>query len=109
MDLCEPAGGDVIVTEAQVRQALGAINDPCSLATARPVDIVTLGLVERIEIDEQNRVLIGLVLTQPTCWFFFDLSRYIEESVGAIPGVADVRVEIDASHVWTPDRIAVHR
>ncbi len=76
------------LTEQAVRDALRAVVDP-ELGS----DVVDLGMVKQIGIMG-DFVSIGLVLTSPDCpvadWIVMQARR----AVGAVPGVASVRVEI---------------
>lgn len=81
-------------------QALTAVLDP-----EIGENIVDLGLVEQLEVDER-RVVLQLVLTSPTCPLggaIVDDARSALEQ--ALPGRA-VAVEETDSVPWTPERLS---
>ena len=63
-----------------------------------PVDIYELGLVYRIDIEDDNTVVIEMTLTSPHCPVAETLPLEVEAKVKAIDGVRDCRVQI----VWDP-------
>jgi metal-sulfur cluster biosynthetic enzyme len=108
----EPAGHPPVPRVAEVfgvdRQAildkLGEIDDPCSVAAGRTMDIVTMGLIGRLDIEGAT-VILTLVLTEPVCWYSGDLMAYAQAKIRSVAGVQDVRVSLDTDSIWTPDRI----
>lgn len=93
------------VTRERVLSSLAEILDPCSVEANRTMDIVTMGLVGKLEI-EGGRVSLSLVLTEPVCWFSRDLMAFAEDKIRSIPGVEAVEVRLDGETIWTPDRIS---
>jgi metal-sulfur cluster biosynthetic enzyme len=69
------------------------------------LDIVEMGLVEDVQVDG-GRVTVTLLLTDPTCIFFFEIARHIEDRVRAVDGVESVEVASLSDRLWSPDRIA---
>ena len=92
---------------AQLTRALSQVKDPCSLGIGRPLGLLDMGLVGQIDISDCGWVKISLVLTQPDCWFFFDITKHIEEACSSLEWVSGVEVEMDSSTIWTPDRHGV--
>lgn len=88
-----------------VETRLRAVADPCSLRTRRPMDIVDMGLIGDLEVED-GRVSMSLVLTDPTCIFAAQIIDAIERSVGDLDGVEQVDVRLDEQEIWTPDRMA---
>jgi metal-sulfur cluster biosynthetic enzyme len=84
---------------------LGQVKDPCSIGVGSPIDIVSMGLIERIDVDIDGAVTVHLVLTQPTCWFFADLRKHVVDALADVAGVSQVRVEV-FEELWSPDRMA---
>jgi ATP-binding protein involved in chromosome partitioning len=78
------------VTEAQVLDALRPIIDPDFGRS-----IVDLGFVRDVAIDG-GRVAFKIVLTTPACPVKAEFERAARDRVAALPGVADVRVEMGA-------------
>ena len=44
------------------------------------------------------------MLTDPSCWFFFDFADAVRDALIDLPGVREVDVSIDETTIWTPDR-----
>jgi len=89
------------MTEAAVRQALSEVIDP-----EIGVNIVDLGLVYGIEVDEA-RVRVAMTMTSPAC----PLGDYLKDLAdGAIrrgvPGVQDVEIVLVWEPAWDPDRMS---
>ena len=78
------------VTEQDVLVALGRIEDP-----DLHKDIVTLGFIKDLQI-EGGDVSFRIVLTTPACPVKDQMEGAARELVGALPGVASVRVTMDA-------------
>jgi ATP-binding protein involved in chromosome partitioning len=79
-----------VTTEAQVRDALRAVEDPDLRQ-----DIVSLGFVKRVGV-EGDRVSVRIELTTPACPVKEDLKRQAEAAIRRLPGVAHVEVEMTA-------------
>lgn len=83
---------------------LHTVQDPCSLGVGSPIDIVDMGLIEKIAISNDGDVTVHLVLTQPTCWYFNDMREHIIHALEDLPSVRTVRVEV-FEELWSPDRM----
>ncbi|GBD42823.1 hypothetical protein HRbin40_00279 [bacterium HR40] len=63
-----------------------------------PVNIYELGLVYKIDVEDDNTVVIDMTLTSPHCPVAESLPEEVAAKVRAIEGVKDCRVNI----VWDP-------
>ncbi len=63
-----------------------------------PVDIYELGLIYNVDIDEGGNTAIKMTLTSPMCPVAESLPAEVEQKVGAVKGVRDVRIDL----VWEP-------
>jgi len=99
------ARSDTRPTTQNLMERLAGVKDPCSIGVGSPIDIVSMGLVERIDIDENGATTVHMVLTQPTCWFFADLRQHVVDALVGVEGIAGVRVEV-FEELWSPDRMA---
>jgi FeS assembly SUF system protein len=63
-----------------------------------PVDIYELGLVYRVDIADDRTVAIDMTLTTPNCPSAQELPMMVENAVGSVAGVGEVKVNI----VWDP-------
>lgn len=92
--------------ETAVRDRLGNVVDPCSAARGIGNDIVEMGLVRDVHIDDDGRVTVALRLTTPACMMVANFQRQLEEEVGSLPGVSSVALETDAGLEWTPEMMS---
>jgi metal-sulfur cluster biosynthetic enzyme len=90
-----------MVTEEQVSEALTNVIDP-----ELGLDFVELGLVYDIEIDGEGAVDITFTLTSPGCPIGPQVSEQMEEFVGEIDGVTEVRPHMTFTPPWTPDKMS---
>lgn len=79
---------------ADVRDSLATIFDPCSIAAGRPVDIVSMGLVDNVRIDHGS-VEITLRLTEPSCMYRVWFIRQVRSRIGP-----NARVTFAADLLW---------
>lgn len=95
--------------EAEIRQRLNAVLDPCSVAAGRPMGLADMGLVERIELvdGDAGGVEVFLRLTSPACYLMTHLRDWI---MAELDGTADgpVTVHVDEGLDWSPRLIAPH-
>lgn len=71
-----------------------------------PVDIYSLGLVYKIDIDDNANLLIDMTMTAPNCPmadFIVDDARYKLES---IEGLSSVTINIVFEPEWTKDMMS---
>jgi metal-sulfur cluster biosynthetic enzyme len=92
-------------TSESVQALLTRIVDPCSIATGAPIDLVSMGLIERISVVG-GRVEVELALTSPVCWSAGLIVEEIRSVLLAEPGIREVEVRVDPYADWTPDRIS---
>ena len=71
-----------------------------------PADIYELGLIYRIDVDDNRNIDIDMTLTAPGCPVAGEMPGWVENAVSMVPGVNDVRVNMVFSPPWTPDRMS---
>lgn len=71
-----------------------------------PADIYELGLIYRIDIEDDRSVKIDMTLTAPGCPVAGDMPTWVENAVGAVEGVSHVEVNMTFDPPWTPDRMS---
>jgi metal-sulfur cluster biosynthetic enzyme len=69
------------------------------------LDVVTLGLVYEIQVDDQNNVKVLMTMTTPMCPLAGGIMSDAEMKIRTIEGVNNVEVELTFDPPWTPDRI----
>jgi FeS assembly SUF system protein len=71
-----------------------------------PADICELGLIYKIDIEDDRSVKIEMTLTAPGCPVAGEMPGWVQNAVGAVEGVSDVDVEMVFDPPWTPDRMS---
>ncbi|WP_374730661.1 SUF system Fe-S cluster assembly protein [Aliirhizobium terrae] len=71
-----------------------------------PADIFELGLIYRIDIEDDRMVKIAMTLTAPGCPVAGEMPGWVENAVGAVEGVSGVEVEMTFDPPWTPERMS---
>jgi metal-sulfur cluster biosynthetic enzyme len=93
---------------AQVMEQLNRVQDPCSVAASRPMGLVDMGLIDRLDISTSGEADVYLRLTSPACYLMTYLESAVIEKVSACAEVTAVRVHPDEGLDWSPSRIAAH-
>jgi FeS assembly SUF system protein len=63
-----------------------------------PADIYELGLIYKIDIEDDRSVKIEMTLTTPNCPSAAELPLMVENAVAGVPGVSGAKVSV----VWEP-------
>ncbi|CDN54073.1 FeS assembly SUF system protein [Neorhizobium galegae bv. officinalis bv. officinalis str. HAMBI 1141] len=71
-----------------------------------PADIFELGLIYKIDIEDDRMVKILMTLTAPGCPVAGEMPGWVENAVGAVEGVSGVEVEMTFDPPWTPERMS---
>ena len=71
-----------------------------------PADIFELGLIYKIDIEDDRMVRIDMTLTAPGCPVAGEMPGWVENAVGAVEGVSGVEVRMTFDPPWTPDRMS---
>ena len=71
-----------------------------------PVDIYELGLIYRIDINDDREVDVEMTLTAPGCPVAGEMPAWVENAVGTVEGVGLVRVQIVFNPPWDPSRMS---
>ena len=88
------------ITPDSVRLALRRVKDP-----ELNLNIVDLGLVYDISVDEANKVIVNMSLTSPGCPAGPQIMHDVERTIQAMPGVGKVVINLVWEPFWTPERI----
>src|SRR5205809_1850619 len=70
-----------------------------------PVDIYELGLVYKVDIDDDRNVAIEMTLTAPGCPVAGDMPGWVENAVSMVPGVASAKATIVFDPPWDHSRM----
>ena len=71
-----------------------------------PADIYELGLIYKIDIEDDRSVKIDMTLTAPGCPVAGEMPGWVENAVGAVEGVSGVEVNMTFDPAWSPDRMS---
>lgn len=71
-----------------------------------PVDIYELGLIYKVDIDDDRKVDVEMTLTAPGCPVAGDMPGWVENAAKAVEGVSDVEVRLTFDPPWTPARMS---
>jgi FeS assembly SUF system protein len=77
----------------EIINALKTVYDP-----EIPADIYELGLIYRVDIEDDRAVKVDMTLTTPNCPSAQELPEMVENAVASVPGVGEVKVSV----VWDP-------
>jgi FeS assembly SUF system protein len=93
-DELERLKGDLIA-------ALKTVYDP-----EIPVDIYELGLIYRLEIDDDRNIEVDMTLTAPGCPVAGEMPGWVENAVSSVPGVGQVKVKLVFDPPWDTTRMS---
>ena len=71
-----------------------------------PVDIYELGLIYKVDIDDDRNVAIDMTLTAPGCPVAGDMPGWVENAVSTVQGVAAVKAKITFDPPWDHSRMS---
>lgn len=81
--------------------ALKSVYDP-----EIPCDIYELGLIYKVDIEDDRSINIDMTLTAPGCPVAGEMPGWVENAVSAVAGVGPVNVDMVFDPPWTPDRMS---
>lgn len=79
-----------------------------------PVDIYELGLIYRLDVDDDRNIEVDMTLTAPGCPVAGDMPGWVENALSAVPGVGQVKVNLvfdppwDVSHMSEEAKLALN-
>lgn len=71
-----------------------------------PADIYELGLIYRVEIDDDKHVTVDMTLTSPGCPVAGEMPGWVENAVGTVAGASGVKVNLTFDPPWDPSRMS---
>ena len=86
---------------ADIIAALKTVYDP-----EIPSDIYELGLIYKVDIDDERKVKIDMTLTAPGCPVAGEMPGWVQNAVASVEGIMDVEVDMVFDPPWTPDRMS---
>lgn len=89
------------VTRDDILEVLRNVYDP-----EIPVNVVDLGLVYDVQVNNDNDVYVQMTLTFPGCGMGPYIAQQAEWAIQDIEGVEDVQIELVFEPPWSPDLIS---
>ena len=71
-----------------------------------PADIYELGLIYKVDIANDRKVVVDMTLTTPNCPSAAELPAMVENAVASVPGVGEVKVNVIWDPPWDPSRMS---
>ena len=87
--------------EEAVIEQISTVYDP-----EIPVDIYELGLIYKIDVDDDRKVDIDMTLTAPGCPVAGEMPGWVEDAVSTVQGVQDVKVNLVFDPPWDITRMS---
>ena len=92
---------DKAAMKAQIIEAIKTVEDP-----EIPADIYELGLIYKIEINDEGAVYIEMTLTSPMCPVADSMPMEVQEKVIMVEGVTDVDLRVVFDPPWDKSRMS---
>jgi FeS assembly SUF system protein len=70
-----------------------------------PVDIYELGLIYKVDINDEGFVDVEMTLTAPGCPVAGEMPGWVQEAAQKVRGVTGVKVDLVFDPPWTPARM----
>lgn len=71
-----------------------------------PVDIYELGLIYRVELDDDRKATIDMTLTAPGCPVAGEMPGWVQDAASTVEGISEVEVNMVFDPPWGPDRMS---
>ena len=71
-----------------------------------PVNIYDLGLIYKIEINKDRKVIIDMTLTSPNCPVAESLPNQVKSSIMNVEGISDVNLNLVWEPPWNKDKMS---
>lgn len=85
----------------EVREQLKEVIDP-----ELDINIVDLGLIYEIEVDDENNVEILMTLTTPGCPLHSVFDELVKKEVNKLDDIEDIDVELTFEPRWSPEEMS---
>ena len=94
----KPSDKDIERVTAEVISQIKTVYDP-----EIPVDIYELGLIYKVELEDDWTLKVDMTLTAPGCPVAGEMPVWVQEACIMIDGVRKVEVDMVFDPPWTPD------
>ena len=86
---------------AELVAALKTVFDP-----EIPVDIYELGLIYKIDVDDDRNIEVEMTLTAPGCPVAGEMPGWVQNAIASVPGVGQVKVDLVFDPPWDMSRMS---
>ena len=111
-EAAEPEHGNLSVTSSIPKEELNRMTDDMIAAIKTvydpeiPVDVFELGLIYKIDVEDDRSVKVDMTLTAPGCPVAGDMPGWVADAVRTVEGVMDVDVQLVFDPPWDPSRMS---
>ncbi len=88
------------LTEKMI-EAIKTVYDP-----EIPVDVYELGLIYKIDVDDNRNIDVDMTLTAPGCPVAGEMPIWVENAIASIDGVGNVKVTLVFDPPWDMSRLS---
>jgi len=92
---------DFLQTEEKIVQYLKTVYDP-----EIPVNVYDLGLIYKVDLQDDGMLVIDMTLTAPSCPAADFLIEDISQKMRSVEGVKDVKINLVFEPEWTKDMMS---
>ncbi|MGI9352924.1 MAG: SUF system Fe-S cluster assembly protein [Rhizobiaceae bacterium] len=71
-----------------------------------PTDIYELGLIYKVDIEDNRLVKVVMTVTAPGCPVAGEMPGWVRDAISTVQGIMDVEVEMTYDPPWTPERMS---
>jgi FeS assembly SUF system protein len=71
-----------------------------------PVNIYDLGLIYKIEVQEDKKINVDMTLTTPNCPVAESLPKMVKDNIMKVEGVRDVALKLVWDPPWSKDKMS---
>ena len=71
-----------------------------------PVNIYELGLIYKIQVNDDKKVVVEMTLTSPNCPVAESLPKMVKDNILKIDGVSDVDLKLVWDPPWSKDKMS---
>lgn len=96
-----PTDAEIERITHDVVEALKTVYDP-----EIPTDIYELGLIYKVELEDDRTLKVDMTLTAPGCPVAGEMPIWVRDACSRVDGVRKVEVEMVFDPPWTPDRMS---
>lgn len=100
-DVVPPTPDEIERITRDVVMQLKSVYDP-----EIPVDIYELGLIYKVELEDDRTLKVQMTLTAPGCPVAGEMPMWVQDACAMVEGVRRVEVDMTFDPPWTMDRMS---